>query len=253
MSETINKSNDRLSFLNMIIMQPRLYQQFDQVPFDDEFHQFRTALQSVLHKDVYNNPYLWAKNHNKHELNALDGFKTKNGRRYTMHYGWQFGILTNESFYHSNDVWNKWITGYHGTSISNIDTILRSKTMLKPGDCGVDNKFVGIGAGHIQLSFVRTNLFTNKSEIFNPRQIFASPSVSYASLYAEQFSFENRDYKLLLKIKIADCVGIGQQTVYTESVAKTINIDKHIPNNQLEYYSLCNQHFQIYGLVLIRM
>eukprot|EP01084_Bolivina_argentea_P102118 182989_1 len=93
----------------------------------------------------------------------------------------RFGLKTDNGFCKIHNVWNNWHVGYHGTSKDTVCKIFDGKLMLlKPGDIAIGGNKLNIKSGHIKKPFKRYNKYTKKYEMFDPNQIYISPSIKYS-------------------------------------------------------------------------
>eukprot|EP01084_Bolivina_argentea_P171338 296845_1 len=178
-------------------------------------------------------------------------------KKYGLPIGWvRFGLNVCNGRFKMNDIWDKWHVAFHGTNRTIVPEIFKSGLiLLKPGDTTADGKVLGIREGHIKGSGKRKNLYTNKDEIFDPKQIFVSPSIKYAShdLYARPFYFklQNAKYKVKYSFQLrirSGCYGIGQETI--GATRKNKIIDKNFENNELEWYTKENVGVAVHGLLV---
>ena len=128
-------------------------------------------------------------------------------------------------------------------------------TLLKPGDITEYGQEVKARKGHIQKPFMRYNEHTQKQELFDPNQIFISPSIIYSenNVYAKEYlcSHPTKRHQTL-KIKFAfqirirpNSYGVGQQTIKAKR-----QIDQHFDNSALEWYTKDSDAIVLYGLLM---
>eukprot|EP01084_Bolivina_argentea_P105130 188197_1 len=178
---------------------------------------------------------------------------------YALPLNWvRLGLITNPGFCKMNNVWDKWHVAFHGTNKDKIIPIFKSGlTLLKPGDLSIDGSKLSIQSGHIKKQFKRYNENTKKIEIFDPLQIFMSPSIKYASHGAYSRWFECNDpdnNNQIIQVQIAFQVrirpgsyGIGEETVnYDENII----LDKNFENHELEWYTKDSLGIVIHGILL---
>ena len=107
----------------------------------------------------------------------------KPAKKYAIPKGWvRLGLDINNTKARMNKVFEEWHVSYHGTSSANVLNIFKSGLiLLKAGDVALGGDELGVVKGHITKTFERLNQFTKQTEIFDPNQIFTTPSVKYAS------------------------------------------------------------------------
>lgn len=164
-------------------------------------------------------------------------------RPYITPVGWaRIGLKFNAGLGAANNPLENWNTSFHGTSFESMHSIFNSGlTLLKPGDVKLGGEMLGIGAGHIKSPSRRTNLYSGNEELFDPNQIFTSPSIVYSSLH--QYAQPQRvtcdeEYEVQIAFQLRQRPGsfqIGQETVGANRMGR--KIDQHISNNELEYYT----------------
>eukprot|EP01084_Bolivina_argentea_P022113 41095_1 len=181
----------------------------------------------------------------------------KPSKKYVLPIGWsRIGLNVYAPKCKINNVWNDWHVAYHGCSIETAKNIFKSGlVLLKPGDSTINGEELKIKPGHIKGEVQRYNEYTMKNELFDPNQIFVTPSIRYASneIYAKPFSIHDGCQKLkaqcVFQLRIRPgCYNIGQETIGA-TTAGTI-IDKHIPNKELEWYTKEFLGIIIYGLLI---
>ena len=166
------------------------------------------------------------------------------------------GLWHNHVLAETNQVFEKWDASFHGTTIEGAQHIFDAGIqLLRAGDTSLGGTVLGVRKGHIEgKPFKRTNLFTNKQEIFDKDKIFSSPSLTYSLLnvYAKPFeiSIEGEGERFQAKVAFQlrqrpGSYGIGQMTVGTEE-----EIDPLISNNELEYYTAEHVGIIVHGLIV---
>ena len=132
----------------------------------------------------------------------------------------------------------KWHVCFHGTRPEYVSDIIKQGQLLKPGAMTLSGDRIAVRSGHIKSSFVRENEHTGKVEDFDPtNKIFLSPSMKYCDHRGIYMSSKHcRDgspYRFAFQVRIQPgSYRIGQQTVDAES-----QIDAHVPNSCLEWYT----------------
>ena len=101
----------------------------------------------------------------------------------------RFGIQLSSQHAKEN-ILKDWHVVYHGTKSAIVGDICESGLiLLGPNDLkltGSKPQKNKIRKGHIQQKFKRINRYTKQTEIFDPNQIFTSPSCTYSSYYCDQ-------------------------------------------------------------------
>eukprot|EP01084_Bolivina_argentea_P113465 202197_1 len=168
----------------------------------------------------------------------------------------RFGLKTE-----NEEIFNGWHVAFHGTKQENIEKIFESGLkLLKPGDRAADGHIIEVGDGHIQEPFKRYNEYTKETEMFDPIQIYCSPSIKYCAYpaYAKEFFFKLRDandnskaYNVQVAFQLRIKPGtyqIGQETIGAER--RNEIIDQHFSNSELEWYTKQNDAIVLYGLLI---
>ena len=103
----------------------------------------------------------------------------KPSKRYVLPVEWvRFGLKREEGKWIMNNVSNEWHVAFHGTSRQDVYEIFKSGLiLLKPGDYKMNGDQLKMRSQHIKKSFNRYNKYTKQNEIFDPNQIFVSPSI----------------------------------------------------------------------------
>lgn len=171
----------------------------------------------------------------------------KPSKTYCVPVGWcRFGIQGNDGMMAANNVFESWHVAYHGTRFGNLSRILEGGgRLLIPGELKMGGKKVKIPKEHIRKSFYRQNRYTKKEELFNPNQIFTSPSIRYAGcgVYASSYVIQHENYpdksiRFQFAFSVRQRPGsylTGQETV--GATAHGIKVDPHFSNDELECYT----------------
>eukprot|EP01084_Bolivina_argentea_P227173 383706_1 len=184
----------------------------------------------------------------------------KPAKLYTIPVEWvRFGLKTDEGKCTFNNVWTDWHVSFHGTTKEIVPEIFRAGLMLlKPGDITITGTELGIRGGHIKKPFKRFNKYTKKEEMFDPNQIYVSPSIKYSGhgAYAKKFYCSHpQDRKKTISVQFAFQLRIrsGSYVIGQETVGAARNgivLDKNFSNNELEWYTKENIGIVLYGLLL---
>eukprot|EP01084_Bolivina_argentea_P304124 525163_1 len=146
-------------------------------------------------------------------------------KKYALPVGWvRFGVKTNDAKCEMNHVWTSWHAGFHGTNKETVAEIFKAGlVLLKPGDITMDGKKLASRDAHIQEPFVRYNKYYKAKEIFDPNQIYISPSIKYAAdeIYSNWFVCNHPvDSSKKIKVQVAFQVrikpgsyNVGQETI----------------------------------------
>ena len=147
------------------------------------------------------------------------------------------------------DAFKKWNVAFHGTTAESLQSILGTGRLVKPGDrvAALEGKAVGIRGDtkRIRKPFERTNAKSGIVELFDPNQIFLSPTIHYSELpqYAKKSEWTDLfgdiyDAQLAFQVRIRPgTYGVGQQTV-----GAVDRIDPHFSNNEVEWYTTGEEH-----------
>eukprot|EP01083_Nonionella_stella_P225481 801611_1 len=142
---------------------------------------------------------------------------------------------------------------YHGTSLISAQKILNAGQILPPGSRSVGNEPVKTKQYHIKTKFYRFNTYLRRRELFDPNQVFITPSYHYASRYSQSFDCGNgRLAKVCFVGRIhPKAFNRGQQTLHAlNSPGSFRQIDKHIPNSSIEWYTKSAVSIVLVGLLV---
>ena len=197
---------------------------------------------------------------NKHNGNKKGLVFQRGGGIYIIPEGWsRICLLIDKEYCNKNNVLQCWHPAYHGTTKENVEKIINGGLkFLIPGDTKPNGNKHGIRTDccRIRKVFKRYNKYYKKEEIFDPKQIFTSPSIIYSSFYAPDFICQH-PYNLNKKLKVKfvfqirqkpNSFKIGQETMgYGDT-----KISKYIQNDRIEYYTKNNgkEYFLVNGLLI---
>ena len=159
--------------------------------------------------------------------------------KYVIPRGWvRLGLHTDPVLIKTQDIWNKWIVTFHGTSRVAILSILTHRTFCWPGDTLVDGTTLKIRPGHIP----------GQNHVFTSPTIAYSSSLAYAPVYTFQSKENNSDYEVQLVLQCRQKPGtyhIGPETIGAKA-----EICPHIPNSKIEYFTDRRGSIVVYGLLV---
>ncbi|ETO20227.1 SPRY domain containing protein [Reticulomyxa filosa] len=208
-------------------------------------------------------------------------FRGKPPMKYVIPRGWvRVGLQVPKGKVLDNKVFDEWHVAFHGTDVDGVRGIFNcGLQLLKPGDVKLGGDKISISRGHIMRPFQRTNLYTNEEELFDPNQIFTSPSIKFNFIcirlyifvyactclydryaahgcYAKSFYCEHpQDRNRFLRVEFGFQVrqrpgsySIGQETV--GAMRDGIVLDEYFNNSELEWYTQENVGIVVYGLLM---
>ena len=174
--------------------------------------------------------------HNCHSQGDGHVFQ-RGGQKYVMPVGFaRVGVFS----YKPHDIkergMKEWHVCFHGTKHEYLGNIVLQGQLLLPGSILYNGESIKVRDGHIKKNFERTNEHTGRRENFNPTyKVFFSPSVKYCihEVYTNIFYCDGKLYRFALQLRIQpNTYEIGQQTIGAKG-----QIDPHIPNSSIEWYS----------------
>ncbi|CAF4247102.1 unnamed protein product, partial [Adineta steineri] len=162
------------------------------------------------------------------------------GQKYVIPRGWvRIGLYVDAAIVGVNDIWNKWIVTFHGTSLLAAKSILHNRQFCLPGDKLIDGTLLGIRPGHIP----------------DKKHIYTSPTIAYSSLpvYSAKYDFNSSKNYCTYKVQLVlQC----RQKPNTYSVqgetidARTTRLCPFIPNSEVEYFTEIRGSLVAYGLLV---
>jgi hypothetical protein len=131
---------------------------------------------------------------------------------------------------------------FHATFSEAVKTILSSVNpqLLYPGLQGDSGVTIPIRPGHVDAKGERLNLFTGENELFDPNQIFTSPSIKYLEVPGYYTHTESTPDGIQFQLAFQCRQQSGSYTIGQETIGATargIKIDSLLPNNALEWYT----------------
>ena len=114
------------------------------------------------------------------------------GGKYIIPEGWtRICLWLDKKHCNEKGVFKTWHPAYHGTTKESVEKIINGGCkFLCPGQVRPDGSIHGIrtDTGRIRSKFTRINKYTKNEELFDPNQVFTSPSIKYAGdCYSEWF------------------------------------------------------------------
>ncbi|CAF3606857.1 unnamed protein product [Rotaria socialis] len=151
----------------------------------------------------------------------------------------RIGLRVDEAFQEEQDIWNRWIVTFHGTTIIAAKSILSHRHFCLPGDTLIDGSVLGIRKGHIP----------------GKQQIYTSPTIAYSSLpgYSPKYEYYSTKTRRIYDVQIVlqcrqklDALGIQGETVGAGSK----RLCQFIPNDRIEYFTKARAALVPYGLLV---
>eukprot|EP01045_Picozoa_sp_COSAG04_P030086 COSAG04_NODE_5123_length_1728_cov_2.409454_1_plen_445_part_10 len=186
----------------------------------------------------------------------------RGGERYGLPKGWcGFGLQVDAPQFARREIWETWHVAFHGTTKRAACDILNGdQQLLKAGDVTSTGHKIHLRDGHITKAKWRTNEFTGKRELFNPRQIFTSPSIKYCAAqdeegdyyYLEEDELDGQRFLVALQVmeqppQQPGGYDIGQQTLDEGGLPE---LDHLFPNKQIEHYTDRRGVHKIYRILV---
>ncbi|UJR29234.1 hypothetical protein I4U23_010448 [Adineta vaga] len=168
-------------------------------------------------------------------------FLTAGNSKYVIPRGWvRFGLYVDEAQAKVENIWDKWIVSYHGTSPKAAKSIIEHHQFLIPGDQTISGDRIGIGDGHIPDKF----------------EVYTSPTIAYSGcdVYSNAVPFRSTSGKVYKAKSVIQC---RQQPQTYKIQSETIGADKKnirlcpvIPNSEIEYFTIVRSSIIPYGLLI---
>ena len=132
---------------------------------------------------------------------------------------------------------DSWHASFHGTQPKYLVDLLITGNLLAPGSTTFRGNRIAVRQGHIEGSFERKNEHTGINEIFDPtNKVFFSPTIKYCDykgVYMSEHPSKGKKYRFALQLRLQpDTYQTGQETVNASE-----QIDPHIPNTSVEWYT----------------
>ena len=144
-----------------------------------------------------------------------------------------------------------WHVVYHGTKSVFVGELCESGLiLLRPNDyklTGSKTERNKIRRGHIQSKFIRTNKHTKQKEVFDPNQIFTSPSPTYSSYYCDKSQINGHTVSFIFQCRQKP--GTYQRGQETMAFRDEV-IDPYINNDCIEFYTRENLNIIITGILI---
>lgn len=167
-------------------------------------------------------------------------FYIEGGSKYVIPRGWvRFGLYVDDAQAKAENIWNRWIVSYHGTSPQAAKSIIEHHQFLLPGDRCISGDVIGIGDGHIPGKF----------------QVYTSPTIAYSGddIYSPSISFHSKITGKRYNAKVV--LQCRQQPRTFKIQAETIGAGNRricpiIPNSEVEYFTEVRASIVPYGLLI---
>ncbi|CAF0743756.1 unnamed protein product [Adineta steineri] len=172
-------------------------------------------------------------------LTTSKDFFIEGGSKYVIPRGWvRFGLYVDQVQAEVEDIWNKWVVSYHGTSPEAAKSIIEHHQFLLPGDQCISGFVIKIRDGHIPGKF----------------QVYTSPSIAYSGhdIYCPSIQFRSNTGQLYKAKVVLQCRQQPQTyTIQAETIdARSKRICPIIPNSELEYFTEVRSSIIPYGLLI---
>ncbi|KAH3762427.1 neuralized 4 [Pelomyxa schiedti] len=169
-------------------------------------------------------------------------------KKYSRIEGWtRFGLHVNEAGAIAKNLWTDWELCYHATKAESLPGILKTGHLICPGSYLPNGQQLIVRSGHIEGKFPRDTP-RERVELFQPNQIFTSPSLLYVGhpAYVETRNrFQGHAMQVVLQLRILP----GSYTVGQTTCTNTPT-DPCIDANAMEWYTpRYGVHF-IYGILV---
>ena len=141
-----------------------------------------------------------------------------------------------------------WHVAFHGTRVESLKGILSANALAKPGDevvVGKDETMklsIREDTGRIRREQRRENRHTRRAELFDPNQVFMSPTVRYCerSGYAKPTRWQDPEdmtehrAQVCFQLRVMPgSYAVGQETI----AAGEEQIDPAYSNDEIEWYT----------------
>ncbi|CAF3533218.1 unnamed protein product [Rotaria sp. Silwood1] len=154
-------------------------------------------------------------------------FYVEGGFKYVIPRGWvRFGLYIDDAqTAAAENIWNKSVVSYHGTTSEAAKSIIEHHQFLLPGDQCIGGYVIGIRKGHIPNKF----------------QVYTSPTIAYSGedIYSPSISFRSTSGQSYRAKVVLQC---RQQPGTYKIQVETIGADYRricsiIPNSEVEYFT----------------
>jgi len=161
------------------------------------------------------------------------------GNTYVIPRGWvRFGLYVDKVKADHENIWDRWIVTYHGTTIPAALSIIAHRQFLLPGDTCDDGTRIRIRSGHIPGKI----------------QVYTSPTIKYSSLdcYCAKYRYsasDGKQYEAKIVLQCRQQPGsYGTQGETVGSGSK--RICDIIPNERIEIFTTVRAAVVPYGLLV---
>ena len=133
----------------------------------------------------------------------------RSGEKYALPRHWfGFGIHIRDEFQKRRNKIESWHVAYHGTSRQNVESVLRERQIMFPGDIFQDGTMLPVAHGACGAHLLA------KDGGAPPPVVYVSPTIHDASMpcYATPFEFEGRRVQAVLqcRVKPGACAKYGK-------------------------------------------
>ncbi|CAF1223244.1 unnamed protein product [Rotaria sp. Silwood1] len=160
--------------------------------------------------------------------------------KYVIPRGWvRLGLHIDPVLMKTQDIWNKWIVTFHGTTKIAAQSILTHRQFCLPGDVLIDGTKLGIRPGHI----------LDKKFIYTSPTIAYSSCLAYSPIYDFHSTENDTDYQTQIVLQCRQkptTFQIGPETIG----AGKQQICPHIPNSKIEFFTERRATLHAYGLLV---
>eukprot|EP00698_Gefionella_okellyi_P008114 TRINITY_DN1998_c0_g1_i1.p1 TRINITY_DN1998_c0_g1~~TRINITY_DN1998_c0_g1_i1.p1 ORF type:complete len:1099 (-),score=191.89 TRINITY_DN1998_c0_g1_i1:76-3336(-) len=175
-------------------------------------------------------------------------------KKYSLPLGWtKVKLSLDVQYAQAMRVFEDWHVAYHGTTREVVPSVLRTRQLALPGDTVYGGYKVEIRPGHIKKTFDRAGA-DGATEHFDPGQLFLSPSMVYSghNVYAKPFLSQDTVTGQTYKMQVAFQLRVrpGSYQVGRETIGAKKELDRVIPNSEIEWYTRERGAQMIIGLLL---
>ena len=159
--------------------------------------------------------------------------------KYVIPRGWvRLGLRIDSVIAKTQEIWNKWIVTFHGTTKIAAQSILGHRQFCWPGDTLIDGTKLRIRQGHIP----------GQNHLYTSPTIAYSSSLAYSPVYDFQSGETDSDYQAQIVLQCRQkpkSFDIGPETIGAEE-----EICPHVSNSEIEYFTDRRGSLVAYGLLV---